>query len=282
MSRRPELCSTTPILDLQGKHVVISGASGGLGRVLCRQLIERGARVSALDLNRDELAALSDSISSDQFQSRRLDVTDIPQCTEVLQELVAERGDVDLLINNAGITHFSSVLETELSTIDQVMAVNFGGSVTCTKLLLPGLIRRRGMIVAVSSVAGFTPLHGRCAYAASKHAMVGFFSTLRAELVDQGVRVMIVCPSFIATQQGNLTGAGLYEGTARPGQAAQTVGKSMTPDEAASRLLRAIEKETRFLLLGGVARTSWWLSRLAPALLERIMIRQTRREAESH
>ncbi|MCP4006584.1 MAG: SDR family oxidoreductase [bacterium] len=268
-------------MDIRGKHVVISGASGGLGRVLCRQLIEKGALVSALDLNRDELAALDASISSDQFQSRRLDVTDVPQCTEVLQKLVAERGDVDLLINNAGITHFSSVLDTELSTIDQVMAVNFGGSVTCTKLLLPGLIRRRGMIVAVSSVAGFTPLHGRSAYSASKHAMMGFFSTLRSELVDRGVRVMIVCPSFIATQKDNLEGTGLYEGTARPGQATQTIGKSMDPGEAASILIRAVEKETRFLLLGGVARTSWWLSRLSPALIERIMTRQTRREVES-
>lgn len=269
-------------MNVRGKHVVISGASGGLGRVLCRQLIEQGARVTALDLNRDELVALDGSISSDRFQSRRLDVTNVGQCREVLEQVAAERGDPDLLINNAGITHFSSVLETELSTIEQVMAVNFSGSVNCSKLLLPGLIRRRGMIVAVASVAGFTPLHGRCAYAASKHAMIGFFATLRGEVADQGVRVMIVCPSFIATQQGNLTGAGLYPGTARPGQAVATVGKSMSPEEAASILLRAVQRETRFLLLGRVARTSWWLSRLSPALLERIMIRQTRRELVGH
>ncbi len=271
-------------MNVQGKHVVISGASGGLGRVLCCQLIEKGARVTALDLNRDELTSLSDSISSDRFQPLRLDVTDVPQCRETLERVVAEHGDVDLLINNAGITHFSSVLETEISTIDQVMAVNFGGSVHCTKLLLPGLIRRKGMIVAISSVAGFTPLHGRCAYAASKHAMSGFFATLRSEIADQGVRVMIVCPSFISTQSGNLKGAGLYEGTARPGQAVSTVGKSMTPDEAASIMIRAIEREAppRLLLLGRVAWASWLLSRLSPALLERIMIRQTRREVESH
>ncbi len=209
-------------------------------------------------------------------------MTDVPQCTEVLEKIIAERGDADLLINNAGITHFSTVVDTELSTIDQVMAVNFTGSVNLSKLLLPGLIRRRGMIVAVSSVAGFTPLHGRCAYAASKHAMIGFFATLRSEVADQGVRVTIVCPSFIDTQKGNPAGAGLYEGTARPGQASQTVGKSMTTEEAASIMMRAIEKEPRLLLLGRVARVSWWLSRLYPALLERIMIRQTRREAESH
>ena len=269
-------------MDLQGKHVVISGASGGLGRVLCRQLIEKGARVTALDLNRDELTALVDSISSDRFESHELDVTDVQQCREVLERVVAESGDADLLICNAGITHFSTVLETELSTIGQVMAVNFTGSVNCGKLLLPGLIRRRGMIVAVSSVAGFTPLYGRCAYAASKHAMNGFFATLRSEVAAQGVRVMIVCPSFIDTQKGNLTGAGLYEGTARPGQASQTVGKTMTPEEAASFMIRAVEKDARFLLLGRVARVSWWLSRIFPALLERIMIRQTQREVQSH
>ncbi|MCP4039424.1 MAG: SDR family oxidoreductase [bacterium] len=268
-------------MEIEGKHVVISGASGGLGRVLCRQLIEKGARVTALDLNREELTVLADEVSSDRFLSKRLDVTDVRQCAEVLEEVTAEFGDADLLINNAGITHFSTLLKTELSTIDQVMAVNFTGSVNLSKLLLPGLIQRRGMIVAVSSAAGFTPLHGRCAYAASKHAMIGFFATLRAEMVEHGVRVMIVCPSFIATQQDNLTGAGLYEGTARPGQALATVGKSMTPDEAATIMVRAIEKETRLLLLGRVARTSWWISRLYPALLERIMLRQTRHEVES-
>jgi len=269
-------------VEVRGKHVVISGASGGLGRVLCRQLVERGARVTALDLNRDELASLDDAISSDAFQSHRLDVTDLQQCSEVFEKVVAERGDVDLLINNAGITHFSRVLDTELSTINQVMAVNFTGSVNCTKLLLPGLIRQRGMIVALSSVAGFTPLYGRCAYAASKHAMMGFFATLRGEVADHGVRVMIVCPSFVDTQKGNLTGAGLYAGTARPGQASQTVGKSMSPEAAAALMLRAIERETRLLLLGRVAQVSWWLSRLFPTLLERIMIRQTQREADNH
>ncbi|MCP3984585.1 MAG: SDR family oxidoreductase [bacterium] len=261
---------------------MITGASGGLGRMLCRQLIDSGARVSALDLNREELAVLADSISSDRFQSWRLDVTDAGQCEEVLEAVVAKSGEADLLIANAGITHFSSVLETGLSTIDQVMAVNFSGSVNCCKLLLPGLIRRRGMVVAVSSVAGFTPLHGRSAYAASKHAMIGFFATLRAEVAEHGMRVMIVCPSFIDTQKDNLEGAGLYEGTARPGQASQTVGKSMTPKEAASIMIRAIEKESRFLLLGRVAQISWWLSRLFPSLLERIMVRQTRREVENH
>ena len=269
-------------MDVQGKHVVISGASGGLGRVLCHQLIEKGARVTALDLNRDELTSLADSISSDRFEPHQLDVTAVGQCQEVLEGVVAGSGDADLLICNAGITHFSTVLETELSTIEQVMAVNFTGSVNCCKLLLPGLIRRRGMIVAVSSVAGFAPLFGRCAYSASKLAMHGFFATLRSEVADQGVRVMIVCPSFIDTQKGNLTGASLYEGTARPGQASQTVGKTMTPEKAASIMLRAVEKEARFLPLGRVARISWWLTRLFPALLERIMIRQTRREVQSH
>jgi len=269
-------------MDVREKHVFVSGASGGLGRVLCRQLTLKGARVTAFDLNRDELAALASSISSERFQAHRLDVTDPLQCKEILEKVVAERGDADLLINNAGITHFSTVQETELATIERVMAVNFTGSVTCTKLLLPGLIRRRGMIVALSSVAGFTPLYGRCAYAASKHAMIGFFSTLRGEVAEKGVRVMIVCPSFVDTQKGNPTGASLYEGTARPGQASRTVGKSMTPEEAASLMIRAIEREARFLLLGRVAKVSWWLSRLAPSLLERIMIRQTRSEVENH
>ncbi|MBW2420834.1 MAG: SDR family oxidoreductase [Deltaproteobacteria bacterium] len=269
-------------MQLRDRHVVLTGAGGGLGRSLCKLLVAEGARVTALDLARPALDALADSIGSDLLHTHRLDVTDGPRCEEVLARVVAEGGPVDLLINNAGITHFSSVEETRLETLHQVMAVNFSGAVNCTKPLLPALIERRGTVVAISSVAGFAPLYGRAAYAASKHALVGFFSTLRTEVEPRGARVLIVCPSFIDTQAGNPSGAALYPGTGRPGQATRTVGRTMSSDEAARAIVDAIERDRRLLLLGRVAKVSWWLSRLLPGVFERIMARRTRAEVGEH
>ncbi len=269
-------------MQLRGRHVAITGASGGLGRSLCRMLVAEGARVSALDLARSELDALALSNGGELLHTHLLDVTDRERCEEVLGNVVAEGGPVDLLINNAGITHFSTVEDSRLETLHQVMAVNFAGAVNCTKALLPGLIERRGAIVAISSVAGFAPLYGRAAYAASKHALVGFFATLRAELEPRGVGVLIVCPSFIDTQADNPSGAALYPGTGRPGQATRTVGKAMSSDEAARAIVEAISRDRRFLLLGRVAKLSWWLSRLLPGVFERVMARQTRAEVAEH
>jgi NAD(P)-dependent dehydrogenase (short-subunit alcohol dehydrogenase family) len=269
-------------MQLKDRHVVITGASGGLGRSLCKRLVTAGARVSALDLARSELEALRDMIDCERLVTHLLDVTDAEACAKLLARVVAERGPVDLLIHNAGITHFSSVEETRLETLRQVMDVNFVGAMNCTKPLLPGLIEQRGTIVAISSVAGFAPLYGRAAYAASKHALVGFFSTLRSELEPRGARVLIVCPSFIDTQAENPTGAALYPGTGRPGQATRTVGRPMSSDEAAAAIVDAIERKRRFLLLGRVAKISWWLSRLLPGLFERIMTRKTRSEVAEH
>ena len=265
-------------MQLEGCHAAITGASGGLGRALCEELLARGARVSALDLAEDELSALTDALGGDRLTTHMLDVTSPEQCEQVLARAVEAYGPVDLLINNAGITHFSTALET----LHKVMEVNFGGALNCTKPLLPGLIERRGTVVAVSSVAGFAPLYGRSAYAASKHALVGFFSTLRSELEPVGARVLVVCPSFIDTQAGKPASEALYPGTGRPGQATRTVGRSTSSEEAAGAIVEAIIRDERLLLLGRVAKLSWWLSRLLPGFFERMMARRTRAEVEEH
>ena len=105
---------------------------------------------------------------------------------------------------------------------------------------------------------------------------------MRAEIEPRGARVLVVCPSFIDTQADNPTGTALYPGTGRPGQATRTVGSPMTSDEAARAIVEAIAQDRRFLLLGRVAKLSWWLSRLLPGVFERIMARQTRAEVAEH
>jgi short-subunit dehydrogenase len=156
--------------------------------------------------------------------------------------------------------------------------VNFFGAVHCTKAALPRLIERRGLVIAISSVAGYTPLIARTGYAASKHALHGFFESLRTEVAPQGVQVMMVCPSFIATQiDRNALG-----GDGQPVRHAQvTIGRPLTADAAAQQIVAGAARGRRLLLVGRTAWLAWWVSRLAPAVYERLMARRLRGELES-
>jgi short-subunit dehydrogenase len=142
---------------------------------------------------------------------------------------------------------------------------------------LPALVAAQGLIVTVSSVAGFAPLIARTGYAASKHALHGFFESLRAEIAPLGVDVMMVCPSFVATHiDRNALG-----GDGRPVRHAQlTDGQPLSADFVAGRILTGASRGHRLLLVGRTARLAWWASRISPALYERLMARRFAGELE--
>jgi len=263
---------------LSDRHAIVTGASGGLGRALCDELLAAGAHVSALDLDREALMRMAEADDSGRLATARLDVTDAQACTNTFADLRAKQGAIDLLINNAGITHFSTVANTSASTVAQVMSVNFLGAVHCSQAALPDLLSRRGQLVVLSSVAGFAPLYGRCAYSASKHALHGYFETLRCEALEEGMNVLLVCPSFIATQRDHPDAKSPYTGAARPGAARATVGEVIQAEDAARAIMGAIRNRDRELLLGRVAKQSRWARRFWPRLYERIMIREARQE----
>jgi len=265
-------------MSLHDQHAVVTGAAGGLGRALCAELLAAGARVSALDFDAAALARLADSDATGRLRGWTLDITDAAACNERFERIRDEHGPVDLLVHNAGITHFSTVADVALETVEQVMAVNFTGAVACTKAALPDLLARRGQVVVLSSVAGFAPLFGRCAYSASKHALHGFFETLRAEVADRGVNVLIVCPSFIDSQRDQPDSQSPYAGAARPGSAKATVGEVTSPEAAAREIVDAAVARRRQLLVGRVAKQSHWLRRLWPSLYDSLMVRRARRE----
>lgn len=267
--------------EVADRHAIVTGASGGLGRALCETLLAAGARVAALDIDHDALLRLREADATGRLVTRDLDITDAAACQRVFADLRSESGPADLLINNAGITHFSTARDTAATTVAQVMAVNFMGAVHCTQAALPDLCARQGQLVVMSSVAGFAPLYGRCAYAASKHALHGYFETLRSEVGEEGVNVLLVCPSFIATQRDHPDAKSPYHGAARPGGARATVGEVMQPEAAARTILDAIRARRRRLVLGRVAKQSYWAHRLWPRLYERIMVREARSEVTS-
>jgi NAD(P)-dependent dehydrogenase (short-subunit alcohol dehydrogenase family) len=256
--------------EYRGACVVVTGATGGLGAALCRAFAAQGARVVALDRPGSPIEALVATLGGDAI-GIACDVTREDDCVRAMRAVRERAGGLDVLVNNAGITHRSAFGRTRPEVIRQVMAVNFFGALHCTHAALPDLIARRGQVVAISSVAGFAPLVARTGYSASKHALHGFFDSLRAELAPQGVDVLLVCPSFVDTgiDRRALGGDG---GPARHPQA--IVGGRATPEAVAARIVAAAARRERLLLPSAVAWQAWWLSRLAPALYARVMARR--------
>lgn len=255
---------------LDGVTVIVSGAGGGLGRAIALRFARGGARLALLDRDAAGLAECAAEVRALNAGALALtcDVTDSAACADAIRSAAGHFGGVDVLVNNAGITHRSAFAATDPEVIRRVIEVNFFGALNLTHHALPHLLLRRGAIVAISSVAGFAPLIARTGYAASKHALHGFFESLRSEVRPQGVDVTLVCPSFIAT--------GIDRHALGPdGQPARhaqvVVGRRLTPASVADCIHAGVERRRRLLLIGGTARQAWWLSRLSPSLYERLM-----------
>ena len=264
--------------NFAGKVVLVTGAAGGLGVALCKEFSAAGARIVAMDLDSEKLSLLQQELPQGALCIGGPDVGDITQlrsCERAVQQTLARFGALDVLVNNAGISHRSLLAETNPRIIRRVMEVNFLGSVQLTHAALAPLIASRGSVVAISSVAGFAPLYGRTGYAASKHALHGFFTSLRTEVAPHGVSVTLVCPSFISTGIAESALGG--QGTA-PTATRIAAGGESSPDDIAQRIVRAVSKRQPLLLPDRTSRLAWWAQKLLPGFYARTMTRRVRGE----
>jgi NAD(P)-dependent dehydrogenase (short-subunit alcohol dehydrogenase family) len=261
-------------LKREGEKVVaITGAASGIGRALAHRYARSGARLGLLDRDAAGLDALAAELAERETEVHAVacDVTRWEDCKNAIDSILDSLGGVDVLINNAGITHVSPFANTDVDVVRRVMDVNFFGALYCTRAALASLVARRGLVVVLSSVAGFAPLAGRCAYSASKHALHGLFETLRSEQRESGLGVMMVCPSFTRTaiEANALGGDGLAL------RAQRTVyGQQADPDEVAEAIFRAASRRRRLLVLSPVGKLSYAVSRVWPSLYERMMARR--------
>ena len=254
------------------KVVLITGGCAGIGRALAMRFAQAGARLVILDLQRDGLDSLVQHLS-DHHNCEALglvcDVADAQAVQRAVAQTLERFGGIDVLVNNAGITHRSTFAETEMAVFQRIMAVNYFGAVHCTKAALPSLIARRGQVVVLSSLSGFAPLLYRSAYNASKHALHGLFETLRAELKGSGVNVMLVCPGFTATdlRKNALVGDGSV--TQQPPLA---IGKVASAQDVAEAIYRGALRRRRLLVLSNVNWRARLLARFFPRLFERVLL----------
>ncbi len=257
------------------QRVVITGAGHGLGAALARRFSRAGSAVAVLDLDADAATRCAETLAADGARSLGLacDATVPADCDRAMREVVKHWGGIDVLVNNAGITHLGLVRDTDVAVLRRVLEVNFFGAVNCTLAALPELIESRGRVAAISSVAGFAPLATRAGYVASKHAVEGFFNTLRSEHHGDGLRVTLVRPSFVRTGIGSRALG--TDGSVTGADARSGVGHEVEPDAAAEVIFRAIEAGKRVAWVGRESRLAWWVAHLAPRIYERMMIRRT-------
>ena len=272
------------IRDFSGKTVLVTGAGGGLGRALCLRFAKAGARVAGLDVDAGALESLKRELDGLQAESAAAvaDLTDEAAVLRAVGELRGRLGPIHTLICNAGITHLKNFDGSQAAPIRRVMDVNFMGSVHTVAACYDDVVSQSGAMAAISSVAGYAPLIGRTGYCASKHALHGFFDTLRCELRHTGVDVTLVCPSYIATGiRRRFESAEPDTGAPDPsdsGGKGRTVGSEMTPEQAAEQIFQAVSKRRRLAPLGRVGHFSWWCRKLAPRLYEHLMQRSIQDE----
>jgi dehydrogenase/reductase SDR family protein 7B len=272
---------------LSGKVVLITGASSGLGEALARLFHGVGAKVilasrdlqklQALKFQLDNGAAQKDSAQPRRYSPRTLvlDLSSPSSLPAAAREAVGAFGHVDVLVNNAGVSSRGAVLDTQLEVDRRVMETNFFGTISLTRALLPGMVEQGGgHIVVVSSLQGKMGLPHRSSYSASKHALHGYFDSLRCELAPRGVKVTLVCPGYISTQ---LSANALAPDGSKHGVTDVTTAKGMSPEYAAQQILQCIAEGGRSLVLATPTHhLALYLSFFWPSLLDWILQRRAK------
>ena len=254
------------------KVIIITGASSGIGQELAYQLAAQGARLSLAARNAERLEKVREECQARGGKAIAIptDVSEQTQCAALIQQTVENYQRIDLLVNNAGITMWANFEDlTDLGMLEQIMRTNYFGSVYCTHYALPYLKQAQGQIVGISSLTGKTGVPTRSGYAASKHAMAGFFDSLRIEIAPYGVSVTMVYPDFVATEvRARAFGANgqlLGESPVRE--------KEVMPVERCVQLiLKAMVQRRRELVMSLRGQVGQWIKLIAPGLVDRIAL----------
>lgn len=255
------------------KVVWITGASSGIGEALAYALQKRGARLILSSRRADELERVRRNAPGDlsKIDILPLDLTDTESHPSIVEEAVHRFGRVDLLLNNGGVSQRGLAHETQLEVIRQVMEVNFFGTISLTRQVLPSMIERKsGHIAVMSSVVGKFGTRLRSAYAASKHALHGWYDCLRQEVDVHNIDVTLICPGFVRT---NVTYNALRPDGTTLNELANGQMNGMSPERFAERLLPRLEARQKEIYIGGREVWGVWLKRFFPGMLDDVLRR---------
>ena len=265
---------------MKNKVVIITGASSGIGKACAWIFAQAGAQVVLAARNLEKLKLVCKELQQAGFTALavRADVSKQEDCQNLISEAVTAFQGVDVLINNAGISMRATLEQVEVSVIRQLMETNFFGTVYCTKYALPYLLKSKGSVVGVSSIAGYKGIPARTGYSASKFAMHGFLESLRLENLKKELHVLIVCPGFTAS---NIRNTALGSDGNMQGESPRDEQKMMQPEEVAEFILKAVLKRQNSLTLTTNGKLTVWLNKFFPKWVDKLVYNHIRKESDS-
>jgi short-subunit dehydrogenase len=264
----------------QGDVIIITGATSGIGLACARLFYQKGYRLALAARSLDVLLQIQKELDPDgkRVAVVQADVGIEQDCKKIIDHTLSVFGTIHVLMNNAGITMRALFKEVDLSVMHKIMEVNFWGAVHCTHYALPELLKNRGSVIGVSSVAGYKGLPTRTGYSASKFALEGFLETLRIENLKSGLHVLIARPGFTATNIRNtmMDARGQSQGSSHKDEA-----RSMTPEYVAEGIFKSVQKRKSYMLLSTTAILTFWLNKFFPAWVDRQVFRHVQKEKDS-
>lgn len=265
---------------LQDKVIIITGASSGIGKSLAEEAMKKGMRMVLAARNTD---AMEQHMEEKRWDAARYlivktDVSEEQQCRELIEKAIEKFGGIDVLINNAGISMRALFADLDLSVLKKLMDVNFWGTVYCTHYAMPWLLKSKGSVVGVSSIAGYKGLPARTGYSASKFAMQGFLESLRIENLKTGLHVLIACPGFTAS---NIRKTALVQDGSAQGESPRNEHAMMQPETVAMHILKAVEKRKRTLVLTTQGKITVLLNKLFPGWTDKLVYNHIASEPDS-
>jgi short-subunit dehydrogenase len=266
---------------LKNKVVVITGASSGIGYALAVEYAAVGARLVIAARNGARLAEIGEmlQLNGAEVLTVKTDVSIESDCRNLIDKAVERFGTIDILINNAGISMRAIFSEMSLDVMRTLMDVNFWGTVYCTKYALPFLLKSKGSVVGVISIAGYIGLPGRSAYSASKYAIRGFLDTLRTENLKTGLHVLVVAPGFTTSNIRNT--ALTADGTAQ-GETPRDESGMMPASKVAVYIRKAVDKRSRSLILTFTeGKLTVFLNKFVPSLIDKLAYNHMAKEPNS-
>lgn len=250
-------------VKFENKIVWITGASSGIGEALATAFSNEGAKL-VLSARREQELSRVQQMCVGECLLLPLDISDIDSLPGKTKQVLDDYGKVDILVNNAGIGQRSLAAETDLAVDQRIMQVNYFGTIALTKTVLPGMMERRsGQIVVISSILGKLSTQYRSAYAASKHALHGYFDALRSEIHPYQIRVTMICPGWVQT---NISVYALKADGSEYGKMDRGQQKGMPAALFARKALNAIAKGKEEVCIAGIEGLGVYLKRLFPGL----------------
>jgi short-subunit dehydrogenase len=261
------------------KVVIITGASSGIGLALARHYAQHNYNVVMAARNKEKLDEYAKELSEKtDVLPISTDVSVEADCMDMVEQTIKKFNRIDILINNAGISMRAMFLDMHLDVMRRLMDVNFWGTVHCTKYALPHLLKTKGSVVGVSSVAGIHGLPARSGYSASKFAMQGFLETLRIEHLHQHLHVLIIAPGFTSS---NVRKSALTADGTPQGDTPRKEEKMTSPEHVAHRIYRAVKQRRRFIAISRAGILANLIKKFWPAFLDRMFFRAMKNEPNS-